>query len=103
VEEGAEMLSEVACLEAPSARNEVLRYTRTPTQPMSYAMGMEAIRDLREAWRLDRGAAFNLQEFHDRLLSYGSIPVSLIRQRLLEETPVPQGPPNPRAPRRRRR
>ena len=61
----------------------MLRYTRTPTQPMSYAAGKHAILDLREAYRRRRGAAFRLQEFHDRFLSYGSIPVTMIRERML--------------------
>ena len=86
VEEAVRMLVEVACLEEPSARGEVLRYTRSATQPMSYAVGKEEILGLREAYRRLRGAAFTLREFHDRLLSFGSIPVSFISQRVLGST-----------------
>ncbi|HKN47923.1 MAG TPA: DUF885 domain-containing protein, partial [Candidatus Polarisedimenticolia bacterium] len=83
VDAAVAMLHDVARLETSSARGEVLRYTRTPTQPMSYAAGKHAILDLREAYRRRRGAAFRLQEFHDRFLSYGSIPVTMIRERML--------------------
>jgi hypothetical protein len=79
----ADMLHEVARLETPSARAEVLRYTRTPTQPMSYAVGKQAILDLREEVRRRLGPAFDLGAFHDDLLSFGSIPIALIRSRMM--------------------
>jgi uncharacterized protein (DUF885 family) len=83
VADAAGMLTEIARLEAPNARAEVLRYTRSPTQPMSYAVGKEAILELREEIRRRRGDAFDLKHFHDDFLSYGSIPVSFIRERML--------------------
>ena len=89
VEEATTMLAEIARLEAPNARAEVLRYTRTPTQPMSYAVGKQAILDLREDIRRRRGAGFDLKLFHDGLLSYGSIPVAYIRERMLAPGPGP--------------
>ncbi|HEU4402653.1 MAG TPA: DUF885 domain-containing protein [Candidatus Polarisedimenticolia bacterium] len=82
-EEAVRMLREVARLETPGARGEVLRYVRTPTQPMSYAVGKQEILRLREEHRRARRGSFSLQEFHDRLLSFGSIPVGLIREGLL--------------------
>ena len=92
VEEAAGMLSEIARLEVPNARAEVLRYTRSPTQPMSYAVGKHAILDLREEVRRRRGAAFDLKLFHDDLLSYGSIPVAHIRERMLARGPASAAP-----------
>jgi len=89
VEEATTMLAEIARLEAPNARAEVLRYTRTPTQPMSYAVGKQAILDLREDIRRRRGAGFDLKLFHDGLLSHGSIPVAYIRERMLAPGPGP--------------
>ena len=86
------MLSEIARLEVPNARAEVLRYTRSPTQPMSYAVGKHAILDLREEVRRRRGAAFDLKLFHDDLLSYGSIPVAHIRERMLARGPASAAP-----------
>jgi uncharacterized protein (DUF885 family) len=85
LDQAAGMLHEVARIEGPAARGEVLRYTRSPTQPMSYAVGKHEILRLREDERRRRGAAFSLRDFHDRLLRYGSIPVSLIRERFLSE------------------
>ncbi len=90
VEEAARQLQELVCLEAPTARGEAYRYTRTATQPMSYAVGKEEILRLREEYRRRRGPAYLAQEFHDRLLSFGSIPVSLIAERILGD-PATEG------------
>jgi uncharacterized protein (DUF885 family) len=57
---------------------EVDRYTLTPTIPMSYLIGKEGIMKLRDAVRIQQGENFDLKEFHDRLLSFGSFPPSLI-------------------------
>jgi uncharacterized protein (DUF885 family) len=39
---------------------------------------------LRDEVEAREGVAFDLKQFHDRLLSEGSIPVSLIREKLLK-------------------
>ena len=87
VDRAVDMLHDVARLESPSARAEVLRYTRTPTQPMSYAVGKQAILELREQVRLRQGGAFDLRAFHDQLLSFGSIPIAQIRERMMDGGP----------------
>lgn len=92
VDRAADMLHDVARLETPSARAEVLRYTRTPTQPMSYAVGKQAILDLREEVRGRLGAAFDLGAFHDEFLSFGSIPIALIRGQMMGR-PAREVPP----------
>jgi uncharacterized protein (DUF885 family) len=55
-----------------------------PTYPMSYTLGKLEILRLREDYKKAKGKAFKLKDFHDKLLSYGSIPVQMIRQRMLE-------------------
>lgn len=65
-------------------KSEVLRYTMTPGQPMSYLMGKRQIMELRDEIKAREGDAFDLKRFHDRLLSEGSIPVSLIRRKMLQ-------------------
>ena len=62
-------------LEAPNALAEVRRYTLTPTQPSSYALGRAAILDLRER---ARGKGWGMRLFHDRLLGSGSLPPRLL-------------------------
>jgi uncharacterized protein (DUF885 family) len=82
--EAVDMLVDVAKLERENAFAEVRRYTQTPTQPMSYLIGKLEILSLREAVKAAEGASFSLKSFHDRLLSYGSIPIAMIKKEMLE-------------------
>jgi uncharacterized protein (DUF885 family) len=62
-------------LEPPNAVAEVRRYTLTPLQPSSYALGRAAILDLRAK---ARAAGWGMRLFHDRLLGAGSLPPRLL-------------------------
>lgn len=65
---------------------EVRRYAAEPTQALSYLVGRELVFELRGEYRDTVGAKrFSLRDFHDRLLSEGSIPIALIRQKLLAQ------------------
>ncbi len=83
-DEAVDMLVNTAHLEKPNAIAEVKRYTQNPTQPMSYLAGKLAIQSLRAEYKSQKGSAFNLKEFHDKLLSYGSLPIKMIREELLK-------------------
>ncbi len=61
-----------------AAHAETVKNTMFPGAAMIYLIGQEMIRDLRNEMAARDGSAFNLHRFHDRFLSYGSIPVSLI-------------------------
>jgi uncharacterized protein (DUF885 family) len=78
VEDGARLLQEQAGLEPNTARGEVLRYTTTPTQPSSYMLGRMRVMELRRQYRARRGVAYNLLEFHNRLLDYSSVSPAFI-------------------------
>ena len=79
-----DMLVNVAKLEKINAIAEVKRYTYTPTQPMTYIMGKMEILKLKDDFKKAKGKTFNLKKFHDQLLSYGTIPVQMVRERMLE-------------------
>lgn len=66
-------------------QGEVRRYCLQPTQPMSYLVGKTQILALRRECEERLGDDFSLRNFHDRLLAEGSIPVSLIRRKLLAD------------------
>ena len=66
-------------------RAEVRRYCLSPSQPMSYLVGKTELLALRGEYRERMGDRFSTRDFHDRLLAEGSIPVSLIRRKLLAE------------------
>ena len=68
--------------ERVNAEREARRGTADPTY-LVYTLGKMEILRLREESRASLGQAFNLGEFHDRLLSYGMPPVRIIRQAML--------------------
>ena len=82
VEEGIQFLVERASLERSNAQAEVRRYTMSPTQPMSYLMGKLEILSLIDEYK-KRHPQRSLREVHDAVLSCGSLPPRLMRQRLL--------------------
>jgi len=75
-------MSETLNIDTTYIKKEVLRYTADPGQPMSYLMGKRAIMSLRDIIKNREGDNFSLKLFHDRLLAEGSIPVSLIREKM---------------------
>lgn len=66
---------------AEAARAEAVKNSMFPGTALMYLTGNQTIHDLRAAIRGRKG--FTLRGFHDRLLSYGSIPVSLIAEEML--------------------
>jgi uncharacterized protein (DUF885 family) len=66
-------------LEPANAIAEVRRYTLTPVQPSSYALGRAAILALRDK---ARAAGWGMRLFHDRLLGAGSLPPKLLEREL---------------------
>ena len=49
-----------------------------PGTAVMYWLGTDGLHRLRRARERAEGAAFSLRRFHDRLLSFGAIPVPLI-------------------------
>jgi uncharacterized protein (DUF885 family) len=68
----------VARLSEPIARSEVARYTMEATQPFSYLVGCLELERLRSESQARLGDAFRLRQFHDRVLSYGHMPPTLV-------------------------
>jgi len=58
---------------------EVRRYCGSPSYQICYAVGRREILQLRESYRVRAGASYSLRDFHDALLAYGGLPVSLAR------------------------
>jgi hypothetical protein len=66
-----------------AARAEAVKNSMFPGTALMYLIGSDAIRQLRRDMAARPG--FELRAFHDRLLSYGSIPVALIAKSMREE------------------
>lgn len=68
--------------------NEIDRYTIWPGQALAYKVGELKILELRDMAMEQLGDEFNLKEFHDLILSTGSVPLEVLEQevvRYLEE------------------
>jgi hypothetical protein len=72
-----------AAMPAPAARAEAVKNSMFPAAAMMYLIGTDAIHDLRRTVAAREGERFSLRSFHDRFLSYGAIPVSLIGEDML--------------------
>ena len=56
-------------------------YSQSPSVPMGYALGWSIINRLRDQEQQRLGGKFILREFHDKLLSAGSISLPLVERR----------------------
>jgi uncharacterized protein (DUF885 family) len=81
-DQAVDFLVEQAMLERTNAIAEVKRYTMTPTQPMSYSVGKKEIMDILRSARQVK-ADIELKEFHDLLLSSGTIPPAAVKKEVL--------------------
>jgi uncharacterized protein (DUF885 family) len=61
---------------------EIERYMAIPAQALSYKIGALKIRQLREKYTASLGERFHIAEFHEQVLKDGSMPLSILEQRL---------------------
>ncbi|MGO4821683.1 MULTISPECIES: DUF885 domain-containing protein [unclassified Flavobacterium] len=61
------------------------RVTLSQVQLTSYFTGYTEIYDFREMLKKEKKEAFNLKQFHEKFLSYGSAPVKYIKGLMLQE------------------
>ena len=65
------------------AARAIYRYSKWPTQAITYNLGKNEILQLREEYRRQKGAAYDQKEFHERLMRQGTIPAGYIREAFL--------------------
>jgi hypothetical protein len=75
-------------MQPSAARSEAVKNSLYPGAACMYLIGWDAIWRLRRELEARDGPHFSLHAFHDRLLSFGSVPVSLIARAMLETTTV---------------
>jgi uncharacterized protein (DUF885 family) len=71
-----------------AAEAEAVKNSLFPGAACMYLAGWDGIWRLRRSLERRDGAEFSLHAFHDRVLSYGSVPVALITQAMLESPAV---------------
>lgn len=74
-----------------AAQGEAVKNSMFPGAALIYLMGTDTIVQLRAEVREQQGDAFDLRAFHDQFLTYGSIPVALIREAMLKSAGVETG------------
>jgi len=75
--EAVDYMVEHLPIERVSAEAEVRRYCAWPTYQLCYAVGRRELLRLREACRHRDGGAYKARRFHDEVMCYGGLPVSL--------------------------
>ncbi len=68
---------------ADNALRAIYRYSKWPTQAITYNLGKNAIIELREACRTATGARFSEKAFHERFMGMGPVPVTYFRDSFL--------------------
>ena len=62
----------------------IYRYSKWPTQAITYNLGKNEIRELRDALQARQGDRFSAKAFHERLMRMGTIPAGYFRSTFLE-------------------
>jgi uncharacterized protein (DUF885 family) len=83
--EAVEFYQARAGMPANAAAAEVTKNSMFPGGAVIYLVGQDAIHRLRRDLSARSGARFDWGAFHDRFLSFGSLPVALIARRMRRE------------------
>jgi uncharacterized protein (DUF885 family) len=67
------------------AEKAIYRYSKWPTQAITYNLGKASIIELREAYKAARGPAYQAKEFHQRYMRMGPVPPPLMREEILRQ------------------
>ena len=76
---------EAGGLDREAAEGEAAGAASNPTQKISYIIGKWQIMNLLGRYRDKAGEKFRLGEFHDKLISNGSLPLSVIEWIMLDD------------------
>ena len=80
-DEAADLMVRELHFPRPQACGDLNWYSQSPSGPMGYALGWSIINRLRDQEQKRLGENFALREFHDKLLSAGSISLPLVEKR----------------------
>jgi uncharacterized protein (DUF885 family) len=79
-----------------SARRAVTRYSRWPTQAITYRLGKDQIMALRKRVQAKLGEQFSAQQFHLEFMKQGTIPATYFADELLNDGAASSGSPRGR-------
>jgi len=82
VETGVKWMMEHSSMTRDQAAAEVERYVAIPGQALSYKLGELKIRELRRRAEQALGTRFDIKAFHDQILLGGSMPLTILEERV---------------------
>ena len=88
-EEAIDYMSNNTALSLHEVNTEIDRYISWPGQALSYKIGELKIRELRNKAKLELKDKFDIREFHEIILEYGTVTLSTLERRInnyIEET-----------------
>ena len=68
-----------------TARRAIYRYSKWPTQAVTYHLGKASIQALRDEVRKQLGARYDDKRFHELVLSQGTVPPGYFKERVLSQ------------------
>ena len=87
--EAVDYMSNNTALSLHEVNTEIDRNISWPGQALSYKIGELKIRELRNKAKLELKEKFDIREFHERILEYGTVTLSTLERRInnyIEET-----------------
>ncbi|HJQ10382.1 MAG TPA: DUF885 domain-containing protein [Gemmatimonadaceae bacterium] len=69
---------------ADVAQRAIYRYSKWPTQAITYNLGKNTIADLREAYKAKFASAYSEKRFHQKFMGMGTVPVAYFRDVFLQ-------------------
>lgn len=85
IEQAAAYYCDRVGMSPQQARAEAVKNSMFPATAVMYLVGTDLIHELRRDLAARDGAAFDLRGFHDRFLSFGSVPVALVGAAMRQE------------------
>ena len=77
-------LADNTALSLADVVSQIDRYITWPAQALAYKIGELKIRELRSVAEKELGDGFDIRDFHDQILSNGSLPLALLEELTLE-------------------
>ena len=69
---------------ADVAQRAIYRYSKWPTQAITYNLGKNTIAALREAYKAKFGTSYSEKRFHQKFMGMGTVPVAYFREVFLQ-------------------
>ena len=83
-EEAVELFLQNTAKTPQDINNEGDRYIAWPGQALAYKIGQLKIMELRDKAKEELGEKFDLKDYHDFILSFGSIPMNILEEKVNE-------------------